>query len=141
MSALSCWQGLDAAFRTVAGLRGVTLGEPTGDLDLPALYGAYQSFTRPLRNSPPARNVSGMHHIFACRLVIRHVDNAQAEMQLLTLLDAIPDAIDLDPKLGGRVNSGMAYCSAGVSGFARLGEVVYRIVDFTVEILDKREGT
>ena len=117
MSALTCWQGLEQVFRTIDGLRGVMLAEPTGDMDLPCLYTAYQSFDRPLRNSPPARNVTGMHHIFACRLVIRFVDNAQCEMQLLTLLDAIPDAIDLDPKLGGRVNSGMAYCGSGRDGF------------------------
>jgi len=138
VSALTAWQGLEAAFRTIAGLRGITLGEPTGDLELPAIYGAYQEFTRPLRNSPPARNMTGMHHVFACRLVIRWVENANAEMQLLTLLDAIPDSIDRDPKLGARIDSGMAYCASGVSGFATIGGVLYRVVDYSVDVIDKR---
>lgn len=141
MSALTAWQGLEAAFRTIDGLRGITLGEPSGDLDLPAIYGAYQQFTRPLRNSPPARNQTGMGHIFACRLVIRWVENAAAEMQLITLLDAIPDAIDADPHLSGRVNDGMAWCPAGVSGFATIGGVLYRVVDYEVRVMHKIEAS
>lgn len=138
MSALTCWQGLESVFRTIDGLRGVVLGEPSGDMDLPCLYTAYQQFDRPLRGSPPARNVTGMHHIFACRLVIRWVDNPAAEMQLISLLDAIPDAIDADPKLGARINSGMAYCAGAVSGFAGIGGVLYRVVDYRIDVMDKR---
>jgi len=137
VSALTVWQGLEVAFRTVDNLRGVLLGEPTGDMDLPCLYGAYESFDRPLRNSPPARNTTGMHHIFACRLVIRWVDNAQAEMQLITLVDAIPAAIDADLHLGGRLNAGAAYCPAGITGFADIGGVRYRVVDYAVHCLEK----
>jgi hypothetical protein len=141
MSALTVWQGLEERFRTVQGLRTVLLGNPTGDLDLPGLYTAYQQFTRPLRNARPARNVTGMTHLFASRLVIRWVDFQQAEMQLLTLIDAIPDSIDLDPRLGGRLNSGLAYCADGISGFAEIGNVLYRVVDFSLQVLEKREGT
>lgn len=141
MSALICYQGLEERFRTVAGLRTILLGSPTGDMDLPGLYVAYQQFDRPLRNSPPARNVTGMHHIFAARLIIRRADFQAAEMQLLTLLDAIPDSIDLDPKLGARIASGMAWCADGVTGFAEIGGATYRIVDYTVHCMDKREGT
>jgi len=141
VSALSCYQGLESAFRGIAGLRGVMLGEPSGNMDLPCLYTAYQSFDRPLRNSPPARNITGMSHQFACRLVIQWQDNAQAEMQLLTFLDAIPDAIDADPRLGGRLYGGVAWCASGITGFVRIGDVLYRIVDYAITVLEKREGT
>jgi hypothetical protein len=141
VSALICYPGLEERFRTVRGLRTILLGTPSGDLDLPGLYTAYQQFNRSLRSAPPARNVTGMTHLFASRLIIRWVDFQQAEMQLLTLLDAIPDSIDRDPKLGGRINSGMAYCSDGITGLAEIGGVTYRIVDYTIACVDKREGT
>lgn len=141
MTALTVYQGLEERFRTVEGLRTILLGNPTGDLDLPGLYTAYQQFSRPIRNAPPARNVTGMTHLFISRLVIQWVDFQAAEMQLLTLLDAIPDSIDRDPKLGGRLNSGMAACSDGISGFAEIGKATYRVVDFSIQVIEKREGT
>ena len=141
MSALTCWQGLEDIYRTIDGVRVILLGEPAAIHDSPMIYTVYQSFDRPLRNSPPARNVTGMHHVFTSRLVIRWVENSQAEMQLLTLLDSIPDAIDADPKLGGRVNSGMAYCSTGSSAFSTIGGVLYLVADYRIDVLDKREGT
>ena len=64
------------------------------------------------------------------RLVIRFVDYAQSEMELITLLDAIPDAIDRDPRLGARLAGGIARCSDGITGFAEIGGVTYRIVDY-----------
>lgn len=138
MSALSCWQGIANAIRGVEGLRGVTLGEPTGDMDLPCLYIAYASFGHPLRNTPPGRNMTGTSHAFAARLVIQWVDNAQAEMQLITLVDRIPAAIDQDGHLSGILNSGIAYCDAGVTGFASIGSVLYRIVDYSITVLEKQ---
>jgi hypothetical protein len=141
MSALTVYQGIEERFRTVAGLRTILLGSPTGDMDLPGLYTAYQAFTRPLRNAPPARNLTGMQHLFASRLVIRYVDFQAAEMTLITLLDAIPDSIDLDPRLGGRLTKGMAWCSDGITGFAEIGGATYRVVDFSIHCEEKREGT
>lgn len=141
MTALTVYQGLENCFKTVDGLRVIMLGEPTAIQDAPLLYTVYQSFDRPLRNISPARNVIGMDHLFASRLVIQFVENAQCEMQLLTLLDAIPDSIDLDPRLGGRLNSGIAWCSDGVSGFATIGGAQYRVVDYSIHCMEKRQGT
>jgi hypothetical protein len=138
MSALVCYQGLEAVFRSIPGVRSVLLGEPTGDMDLPGVYTAYTSFTRPLRNNPPANNLTGMEHTFNTWLVIRWVENSQAEMQLLTLLDAIPDAIDADPRLGGRLTGGLARCTAGQAGYATIGGVLYRVATYTIEVLEKR---
>src|SRR5262245_33396669 len=120
MSALTIWYGLEGVLREIAGLRTVKLGEPTGTLDLPGLYVAYEEFDRPLRNSPPSRNLTGMNHTFVCRLVIQWVENDAAEMQLITLLDAIPDAIDADPNLGGKLPHGTCHINAGITGFATI---------------------
>ncbi len=141
MSAVTVWQGIEERMRTIDGLQTILLGEPQSVHNFPALYGAYERFTRPLRNAPPARNLTGMDHLFVLRLVIQWVDNPQAEMQLLSLLDAIPDAIDRDPKLGGRITGGMAYISDGAAGFAKIGGVDHRVVDYTLHVLEKREGT
>jgi len=32
------------------------------------------------------------------------------------------------------------YCASGVSGFATIGGVLYRVVDYTVEVIDKRQS-
>lgn len=141
MSAVTVWQGIEERMRAVDGLQTILLGEPQSVHDFPALYGAYLRFARPLRNTPPARNLVGMDHQFVLRLVVQWVDNPQAEMQLLSLLDAIPDAIDADPKLGGRLLGGMAYISEGAAGFAKIGRVDHRVVDYTLHVLEKREGT
>jgi hypothetical protein len=137
VSAQTCCLGITAAFRQVEGLRGVLLGEPTGDMDLPCLYIAYASFDRPLRNTPPARNLTGMRHLFVARLVIQWVDFQQAEQQLIALLDRIPQALDDDGHLSGLLDRGMAYCDAGVTGFAGIGGVLYRIVDYQITVLEK----
>lgn len=141
MSAVTVWQGLEERLRTVDGLQNVMLGEPQSVHDFPAVYGAYESFTHPLKSTPPARNLVGFDHLFMLRLVIRWVDNPQAEMQLLTLLTAIPLAIDADPKLGGRLLGGMANISDGAAGFADVGGVKHRVVDYTCHVLEKTEAT
>lgn len=141
MSAVTVYQGLEERFRTVEGLKTIILGEPTGGHELPCLYTAYERFTRPLRNAPPARNLTAMDHTFAHRLLIRWQDFEQAEMQLLTFVDAIPDAIDRDPKLGGRLTKGYAAISEGITGFVTISNIKYRVIDFTSAIIEKREGT
>src|SRR5262245_6585075 len=60
LSALTIYQGLEAVLLPIPGLNAVILGEPTAVHDPPALYVAYQSFERPLRNIAPANNMFGM---------------------------------------------------------------------------------
>ena len=129
MSAVTVWQGLEERLRTVDGLQNVLLGEPSSVHDWPAIYGAYERFTLPLKISPPARGIVGFDHVFVLRLCIQWVDNPQAEMQLLSLLTAIPLAIDADRKLAGRIGGGMAHIDEGAAGFAEIGGVKCRVVD------------
>jgi hypothetical protein len=140
VSAVTVWQGLEERLRTVDGLQNVLLGEPSSVHDWPAIYGAYERFTHPLKNSPPARGIVGFDHVFVLRLCIQWVDNPQAEMQLLSLLTAIPLAIDADPKLAGRIGGGMAHIDEGAAGFAEIGGVKCRVVDYTCQVLEKVEG-
>lgn len=137
MTALIVYQGLESVFRTVDGLRTILLGEPTGDLDLPGMYSAFESFERPMAGRPPADNLTGMRYRFVHRLMLRWVDFQAAEMQLLTFINKIPAAIDADPRLGGRITSGDVRIVAGDAGFVTLGGAKYRVVDFRSEILEK----
>lgn len=138
MSALTIWQGLEERLRTVDGLQTVLLGEPQSAHNFPAVYGAYQQFDHPLKNSPPSRStLSGFTHTFVLRLVLQWIDNPQAEMQLLTYATAIPLAIDADPKLGGRIAGGMASIGQGQAGFLKLGGADFRILDYTCTVLEK----
>jgi len=137
MSALTVYQGLEERFRTVSGLQNIILWEPTAAHALPALYTALERFERPMASQPPADNVTAMRYFFTHRLVIQWQDNAAAEMQLLTLLNAIPAAVDADPKLGNRITSGNARISDGIAAYIKIGDTLYRIVDYTGEVLEK----
>lgn len=141
MSATTVYEGLREAFSGIAGIKSVILGEPTAIHECPAIYTAYASFTRPLRNTPPARNLEGTEHVFTSRLIIQWTEPATAEAQLLDLATAIPDALDADPHLNGRLTKGMASCQAGTTGFLTISNALYRIVDYTITVLEKREAT
>jgi hypothetical protein len=126
------WEGLAEQIATVDGLASVILGEPTATHDLPCVYGALNRFTR-----SQSGQITAMLYEFAIRLVIRWQDRQEAEAELLSLINAIPAAIDLDPTLGARIPMGLAKITAGDSGFVSIGGVLYRICDFTASVLEK----
>lgn len=128
------YQGLEERFRAVDGLTTILLGEPSSVHAAPALYTALLRFTR-----ATSGNVTTMHYFFMHRLVILWQDNPQAEMQLLNLTNAIPAAIDDDSRLGGRIVGGMAQIVTGDAGYTRIGDILYRILDFTSDV--KENGT
>lgn len=142
MSALTVWQGLEERFRTIDDLPGgVLLGNPSSIQATPLLYAVYASAEQVLRSTAPARNLDGITHTFAVRIVFQHVDNPAAEMQLLTLADSVPSAINADPRLGDRLNGGVARSTEALTGFVKIGDVIYRVLEFTVTVLEKREAT
>lgn len=128
------WQGLEERFKTIDGLTNIILGEPTSIHEPPALYTALLRVER-----GTSGNVTTMRYFFTHRLVITLQDNPQAEMQLLTLLNAIPASVDRDSRLGARIVQGMAQIVTGDAGYIRIGETLYRICDFTSDI--KENGT
>lgn len=142
MSAVSVWIGLEERFRTIEGIDGgVHLGEPTAITATPYLYAAYDTADQLLRSQAPARNQDGITHTFGVRIVFDYQENAQAEMQLLTLADSVPAAINTDPRLGGRLQAGIARSMNAASGFAVIAKKTYRVLDFVVTVLEKREAT
>lgn len=141
MSAVTVWQGLVERFQTIEGLTAIVLGEPTSIQSTPLLYAGYASADQIMRSTAPARNLDGITHLFGVRLVFDYQDNPQAEMQLLTLADSVPYAINLDPRLGNRLHGGIASSTAALGGFARIADKLYRVLDFEVTVIEKREAT
>lgn len=142
MSAVTVWVGLEERFKTIQGVDGgVRLGEPTAIQATPLLYAGYDTADQVMRSTAPARNLDGITHIFGVRIVFDYQDNPQAEMQLLTLADSVPSAINLDPRLGGRLNGGVATSTRAQSGYAVIAKKLYRVLDFVVTVLEKREAT
>lgn len=140
MSAATVWVGLEERFRTIQGLAAIQLGEPTAIETTPLLYAAYDSVDTIMRSSAPARNLDGLTHIFGVRLVFDYQDNPSAEMQLLTLADSVPSAINDDPRLGGRLSGGVAVSTRAQSGFAVIAKKVYRVLDFVVTVIEKKSA-
>lgn len=131
MSAVTMYQGLEDRFRTINGIANIILGEPTS-ADAPMLYSAFLRFDRSQHGQ-----VTAMRYFWIHRLVIPWQNNEQAEMQLLTFINAIPASVDLSPTLGGRIVEGLAKVIAGDSGFDDIGGTKYRICDFTSDVLEK----
>lgn len=129
MSALIMYQGLEERFRTISGLTNILLGEPTSVHATPALYTALLRFER-----STSGNVTTMRYFFIHRLIVQAQGNPQAEMQILTFLNAIPAAIDQSYNLGGRIIEGLAQIKAGDTGFVKIGETLYRVCDFVTDI-------
>jgi hypothetical protein len=140
MSAVTVWVGLEERFRTIDGIAAIVLGEPSSVQATPLLYAAYAGADQIFRSSAPARNLDGITHTFAVRLVFDYQDNPQAEMQLLHLADSVPAAINEDPRLDDRLYSGIASSTAALSGFARIADKTYRILEFTVTVKEKRSA-
>lgn len=139
MSAVTVWQGLEARLKTIQGLTNIMLGEPTTIQDSPALIVVYGGQEVKLRSSPPAQNLNGIEHTFAIRLAVKWQDNAQAEMQLITLVDAVARVID--PHLGQALSRGLARPPTALTGFAEYGKEKFRVADYTCLIFEKYEAT
>lgn len=132
MSATTVWAGLAERLQTVVGVENIILGEPSTAHALPCLYGALRSVTR-----SQDVQVTSVRYVFLLRLIVLWQERAEAEAELLSFVNSIPASIDADATLGGRLGSGMARVSNGTAGFMTMNGTVYRIIDFTADVLEK----
>lgn len=138
MSALTCAEGLIERFQTIEQLQTCIIGEPASIHVCPAIYITLQTLNIPLARQAPSRStMNGNTYSYNCRLVLYWQDNAAAEAQLLGLVDEIPAAISADPRLGGRLASGIASISDGIAGYIDMGNVKYRVFDYTATVIEK----
>lgn len=121
--------GLAVRYGTISGLKVILNYEPTSVQDSPLIYTVLDSFTREHTGT-----VVQMRYRIRSRLCIRWQNPEYAEGTLITLTNAIPQAIDADRRLGGVVRS--AGVQAGDAGWVSIGGVEYRSLDFWVDVLE-----
>lgn len=74
---------------------------------------------------------------YLVRLVLLWQDNPEAERELMAYVDDPIAAVVADPRLGGRLYSGIASMSRGVAGYLNQGGNVYRVFDYTATVAEK----
>lgn len=126
--------GLHERFATVEGIVAFGVGEPRAVQDTPYLY---TLFDRVEITDEPGRAV-GFRYFSLHRLLLATQDTEQAEAALLPFVDALPASVEADPRLAGRIFSGMARLSSAEAVWVRIAGVVFRALDYTSEVLDKR---
>jgi len=131
MSYQNIVQGLHERFATLSALKVVLDYEPTSIQDSPLLYSILDGFTRQVQGTHVRTTYRTLH-----RLCIRWQDPAIAEEMVEQLVDAIPEVLEADPRLGARVRPGDAQIVRGEAGWARIGETTVRIIDFYSEVIE-----
>lgn len=132
MSYATILAGLHTRLVTVTGLNAVLDYVPTAVQDPPIVYSLLQRASITRSGQVVATTYRILH-----RVVIRWQDNEQAEIEASSFVNAIPAAVAADPHLGGALVSGYADISECDSGFADIGEVTYRILDFYSTVVEK----
>jgi len=139
--------GLLARLRSVDGLAAVVHGEPTAVHEAPMVYVLFAGLGRDQSRGQLVANVYRVD----VRLVVAWQDNAAAEDELASFVNAIPAAFDaagIDgaghryATLGGAVNvARVAGARSGeASGFHVIAGTTYRTATFEIEIVDKGAG-
>jgi len=124
-------EGLHERFATVTALKVILDHEPTAVHATPLLYSILDGFERRV-DGLTVRTVYRTVHW----LLIAWQDSETAEEQLRSLVDAIAQAVEAEPKLGGKVRPGDAQIVSGDAGWATVGNTEYRAVGFRSEVVE-----
>lgn len=136
MTATIVWEGLQARFKDLPGIKAHLLGEPTAIHDPPVLITVFDRTERKAEGRAPSNStVTIIHYFFAHRVAVQWVDNPVAEAAILVYANSVPAAINADPSLGGRIDN--IRISDGVTDWATYGGTKYRVLDFTSQALEK----
>lgn len=82
-------------------------------------------------------NQTVMRYKFRLRLYIQWQEFEQAELDLDPYVNAIGDAIDVDPQLGGVLDQGIASVTDAKAQWLDVGGTVFRILDTFAEATEK----
>ena len=132
MSYATVIAGLHTRYATVGGIKAVLDYEPKTISNPPVLYSLLDSVTRTQEGQ-----VTVMRYRILSRLCIRWQDNERAEEELQPFVNALPSAVDLDPKLGGAIPSGIARVTDIQAVFVTINGVFYRCLDTYCEVVEK----
>jgi hypothetical protein len=121
--------GLKARYATLSAIKVRLDGEPTAVQDSPLIYTVLDSFKRAYKGT-----VVEMRYRLMSRLCIRWQYPEQSEATLISLVNAIPLAIDADWRLSGAARG--ASVQTGDAGWVSIGGIEYRTLDFYIEVLE-----
>lgn len=121
--------GLEARYATLSAIKVRLDYEPTSIQNSPLIYTVLDSFSRKY-----AGTVVEMRYRVRSRLVIRWQNPEEAEATLVSLVNAIPLAIDGNWRLSGAARG--ASVQTGDAGWVTIGQIHYRTLDFYIEVLE-----
>ena len=124
--------GLHVRLATVSGIKAFLKFEPTAIQTTPTLYSLLAGYERSASGQLTAMRYTTLH-----RLVLQWQDNKQSEAALIGFVNTIPAAIDADQTLAGLAGVALAKVVRAESGFLRIGDTTYRVLDVYSETLDK----
>jgi hypothetical protein len=125
-------EGLHERFATVEGIAACLDYEPKSVQTFPLLYSMLDTMEITRTGQVKGRTYRTLH-----RLLFKWQDNEQALAQMIPYVDSIPDAVDADKHLGGRVTSGLAVIDECEAMFVTIGGVECLALDFYSTVLVK----
>jgi len=132
MSYATVLEGLHERLATVDGPVDVLAYAPTAIHDTPLIWSLLDNME--IKRSG---QVKSKHYRILHRLVVRWQDNEQAEQEIIPYVDSIPEAVEADPHLGGRLVSGYAEITECQAGWITVAGVEYRNLDFYSTVIEK----
>lgn len=127
--------GLTTRFQTVSGLT-VLDHEPTSVHSDPLLYSLFERYTIDSAGQIDKHVYRVLH-----RVCVAWQDNQGAEQALQPFLEAIPAAVNADPRLGGTLTQGYARIVECTGVYVVIGTVLCRGYDFISESFYKAGRT
>ncbi len=132
MSYTTVLAGLTERFKTVEGIVNVLDYVPTAIHDTPTLFSMPDGGEIRRSGQVKTREYRSSHYL--CFL---WQDWEQASAELVPYIDSVPEAVEADPHLGGRLTSGYAEINEWEIDFVTVGGVDYIAIRFYSTVIEK----
>lgn len=107
--------------------------EPLAINETPLLYTLFAGFTRDPRGGLVVMTYQLVH-----RLCVARADQANSEALTDDYVDAVPEAIEINPQLSAAITNGIAEISRATAFYMPVNDIVYRMIEFTSTVVTKR---
>jgi len=90
-----------------------------------------------LKLTPPTNQEQEVVYSVGMRLVVQYTNNQTAEQTVAALIPTVLNTLGHDLDCGESIQDGQVTITGGVAGYLTIGATRYRIVDFTLEIVER----
>ena len=90
-----------------------------------------------LKLTPPTNQEIEVVYTVGMRLVVQYTNNQTAEQQVAALIPKVLSTLGKDLDCGESVQDGYVSIIDGVAGYLTIGATRYRVVDFTLQIVER----